>query len=55
MDNRFTQTLEKEGTRAIAKYLQALLHSVQELKDQMIDLKKQISTKPDKKGDSTNT
>lgn len=42
MDNEFTQRLQKEGMREVAKYLQAVLKSIEEMREQIIELKKKI-------------
>lgn len=43
--NEFTRRLEREGKQAVAKYLEAILHSIEELRKEFILLKKEVKAR----------
>jgi hypothetical protein len=44
MDNEFTKRLEREGLRSISKFLQAILKSLDDIKNEVQELKRKTST-----------
>lgn len=45
MDNEFTRRLEREGMKGIANFLQAILKSIEDLRKEIIELKKIVKAK----------
>lgn len=40
MDNEFTQRLQREGIKGVARYLQAILKKLEAIQEQLADIKK---------------